>query len=59
VNDEERIFVQINKWIEGSEEHFYFDVFDPEGKYLAKVPIQVNLNRISEWKRVNCIRRRG
>jgi len=51
VDDEERIFVQTYERIRGSDEHFYFDVFDPEGKYLAKVPIRVNLNRISVWKK--------
>ena len=51
VDDEERIFVQTYEQIEGGGEYYYFDVFDPEGKYLAKVPIRVNLNRISVWKK--------
>jgi len=51
VDDEERIFVKTYERIEDTNEHFYFDVFDREGKYLAKVPIRANLNRISEWRR--------
>ena len=50
VDDEERIFVKTYERIEDSDERYYFDVFDPEGKYLAKVPIRANLNRISEWR---------
>jgi hypothetical protein len=51
VDEEERIFVRTYERIEDSNERYYYDVFDPEGKYLAKVPIRANLNRISEWRR--------
>jgi len=30
---------------------FFFDVFDLEGKYIARVPVPANLNRNSVWKR--------
>jgi hypothetical protein len=51
VDDEERIFVKTYERINEGEERFYFDVFDAEGKYLAKVPFRANLSRISEWKK--------
>lgn len=51
VDDEERIFVKTYERVEGSEESFYFDVFDSKGIYIAKVPIRTNLNRNSVWKK--------
>jgi hypothetical protein len=45
VDDEERIFVKTYERVECRE-----DVFEAEGKYIAKVPIQANLNRDSIWK---------
>ncbi|MCJ7582537.1 MAG: 6-bladed beta-propeller [Candidatus Aminicenantes bacterium] len=30
---------------------YYLDIFDSEGIYIAKVPIEVNLNRSCVWKR--------
>jgi hypothetical protein len=50
VDDEERIFVKTYERVECREDLFYFDVFEAEGKYIAKVPIQANLNRDSIWK---------
>ena len=51
VDDEERVFVKTYERVEGKEELFYFDVFEHGGKYIAKVPIQANLNRYSIWKK--------
>jgi len=51
VDDEERIFVKTYERVEGKENLFYFDVFESGGKYIAKVPIQANLNRYSIWKK--------
>lgn len=51
IDDEERIFVKTYERVEGREDLFYFDVFEAEGKYIAKVLIQANLNRDSIWKR--------
>ncbi len=51
VDDKERIFVKTYERGEGSEESFYFDVFDSKGIYIAKVQIKANLNRNSVWKR--------
>jgi hypothetical protein len=50
IDDEERVFVKTYERVEGREDLFYFDVFEAEGKYIAKVPIQANLNRDSIWK---------
>lgn len=51
VDEKERIFVQTYQHLEGKEDLFFFDVFDPEGKYIAKVPVPANLNRNSVWKK--------
>lgn len=51
VDDEERIFVKTYERVEGKEDLFYFDVFESGGKYIAKIPINANLNRNSIWKR--------
>ena len=32
------------------EDAFYHDVFNAEGRYIAKIPIRVNLDRNSVWK---------
>lgn len=50
IDDEERIFVKTYESVEGSAQFFYFDIFDSEGRYLAKVPINVNFNKNSVWK---------
>lgn len=39
IDDEGRIFVRTYERVPGREE-FYYDVFDPEGKYLAKIPLK-------------------
>jgi hypothetical protein len=50
VDDEGRIFVRTFEKVEDTENWYYHDVFDAEGRYIAKVPITVNMSRISEWK---------
>lgn len=50
VDEKERIFVQTYQHLEGEENLFYHEVFDPEGKYIARVPVPANLNRNSVWK---------
>ncbi len=51
VDEKERIFIQTYQHVEGKEGLFFFEVFDPDGKYIAKVPVPANLNRNSVWKK--------
>jgi hypothetical protein len=51
VDAEERIFVKTYERIEGTTDSRYFDIFGPDGKYLAKVPIRANLDHGSVWKK--------
>ena len=53
VDDEGRIFAKTFEKVEDTEIRYYYDVFDAEGRYIAKVPIAANLTRISEWKNNN------
>jgi hypothetical protein len=48
IDDEERIFVKTYEKARDGEGFFNHDVFDAEGKYIAKVPIRVNQNSV--WK---------
>ena len=50
VDDKEWLWVKTYERIEGEEDSYYFDIFDAEGKYLAKVPIRVNLDQSAVWK---------
>jgi hypothetical protein len=50
LDDQERLFVRTYEKAEGSPERFFYDIFNPEGKYLAKIPIAANLNSRSVWK---------
>ncbi|NMC64805.1 MAG: 6-bladed beta-propeller, partial [Acidobacteria bacterium] len=50
VDDKGRIFVKTFEREKNKKGAFYFDLFDEEGKYLAKMPIAINLNRDSVWK---------
>ena len=50
VDDKGRIFVKTFEREKNRKDVFYFDLFDEEGKYLAKMPIAINLNRDSVWK---------
>lgn len=49
-DDTGRILVKTYERIESEKDTFYFDVFDSEGRFYAKVPIKVNLDRYSVWK---------
>jgi len=40
VDDEGRIFVMTNERVEEGE-GYYYDVFDPEGKFIAKIPLKI------------------
>lgn len=50
VDDKGRIFVKTFEREKNKKDTFYFDLFDEEGKYLAKMPIVISLNRDSVWK---------
>ena len=49
-DDRGRILVKTYERFEGGKNSFYFDVFDPEGRFSAKVPIMLNIDRHSVWK---------
>jgi len=51
VDEEGRIFLETYERVIDKENFYYFDVFDSEGKYIAKVPILVRLNSASVWKK--------
>ncbi len=51
VDEKERIFVQTYLHLEEEEDLFFHDVFDPDGKYMAKVPVFAKLDRNSVWKK--------
>ena len=50
VDEKDRLWVRTYERVEGEEEHYCFDVFDSDGRYLARVPMQVSLNLKSVWK---------
>jgi hypothetical protein len=45
VDEEDRIFVSTPERVEGKDGSYYYDVFDSEGKCLAKVPIELKDGR--------------
>jgi hypothetical protein len=49
-DDSGRIFVKTYERSESDKDSFCFDVFDPEGRFCARVPIKVTLDRYSVWK---------
>jgi hypothetical protein len=51
IDNHERLYIKTYEQVEGKEDVFYFDVFDGEGKYLAKITPNANLNRHSVWKK--------
>lgn len=51
VDDEGRIFAKTFERVEEREDIFYYDVFDREGKYIAKIPLKMVLDRNSVWKK--------
>ncbi len=50
IDEEGRCYVRSWEKNPGTKE-YYLDIFDSEGIYIAKVPIDVNLNRNSVWKK--------
>ncbi len=50
VDDAGRILVKTYEREKSENAAFYFDVFDPSGRFYAKVPIKANLDRFSVWK---------
>ncbi|MHA2053788.1 MAG: 6-bladed beta-propeller, partial [Candidatus Hodarchaeales archaeon] len=50
VDEKGRIFLRTYEKVKDKENFFYFDVFDSEGKHIAKVPMFVSLNRPFVWK---------
>ena len=50
VDDKEWLWVKTYESVEGEEETYYFDIFDAEGKYIAKVPMRANLDQSAVWK---------
>jgi hypothetical protein len=51
IDDQGRIWVKTYERQDSNGDAFLFDVFDSEGKYIAKIPIRANLNRNSVWKK--------
>jgi DNA-binding beta-propeller fold protein YncE len=50
VDEKDRIWVRTYARLEGEGEHYNFDIFDSEGKYLARMPMPVDLDQRSSWK---------
>ncbi len=50
IDEEGRCYVRSWEKDPGTKE-YYLDIFDSKGIYIAKVPIDVNLNRNSVWKK--------
>ncbi len=51
IDDQDRIWVKTYERRDGARDAFLFDVFDSDGRYIAKIPIKANLNRNSVWKK--------
>jgi hypothetical protein len=49
-DDAGRILVKTYERSASDRDSFYYDVLDPEGRFCARVPIKVNLDRYSVWK---------
>jgi hypothetical protein len=49
-DDAGRIFVRTYEHVEGTVDSFYYDVFYVDGRYIAKLPLKVGLNRECVWK---------
>jgi hypothetical protein len=50
LDEKEWLWVRTYDRLEGEEEYYSFDIFDAEGKYLARIPIRVSLDQKSVWK---------
>ena len=51
IDDEGRLFVQTYERVKDKEQYYYFDVFNPIGKYIAKIPIKAGRTRQYIWKK--------
>ena len=51
IDDEGRLIVQTYERVKDKEQYYYFDVFDPIGKYIAKIPIKAGQTRQYIWKK--------
>jgi len=51
LDNEKRLFIQTYERVEDKEQYYYFDVFDPIGKYIARVPIKTRGIRQYIWKK--------
>ncbi len=51
VDEKGRIFLRTYERVKNENNSLYFDVFDSEGKYIAKIPISARLNSSSVWKK--------
>jgi hypothetical protein len=49
-DDGGRLFVKTYERAEGAAGSFFYDVFDPEGRYEAKVPLAMDLSAGSVWR---------
>ncbi|OGD23663.1 MAG: hypothetical protein A2Y70_06320 [Candidatus Aminicenantes bacterium RBG_13_64_14] len=49
-DDTGRILVKTYERVDHDERFFYFDVFNPDGIYIAKAPLKASLDRTSVWK---------
>ena len=50
VDEKGRIFLGTYEKVKGKKGFYYYDVFDSEGKYIAKVPIKAGPNSFLIWK---------
>jgi hypothetical protein len=51
VDEDGHIFVKTYETAARENDRYMFDIFDPEGRYIAKVVIKANLNERSVWKK--------
>jgi len=49
IDTQNRIFIQTFEKEHRSPDRYYYDIYDPDGRYLAKVLIPANLNEMSVW----------
>jgi DNA-binding beta-propeller fold protein YncE len=52
-DDAGRIFVKTYERFESVKHAYFYDIFDPDGRFYAKVPIRATLDRLSVWKNGN------
>lgn len=49
-DDPGRILVKTYEHVDHDQRFFFFDVYDQDGIYIAKVPLKVSLDGTSVWK---------